>query len=305
MILPRGLRLEIRVEPYSAAEPPSWSPLPQATGLALIELREGALILSNLVLRHDQTSRLDHLIHVEDGHLVLSHCRITAPSSTGDFAGDLIRFRSVTTQPRPIGSNLPFLSIVVDRPVCRLVDSVLITGGTALKAELGRGQIAVSQCAIAAGGPAFDLLPSKVARRRFESDLSLDHCTITSQRSIVLFGPWPGQAPGPDRPWLINSQHCAFLATANRHATVLLRGDADALASGTVFWQVGDDATDLEFLIAASDRPPPSVRSREVPLQSGALLGERAQTTADCSEGSRQPAGPLPRYASARKNRAR
>jgi hypothetical protein len=275
IVLPRGIRLEIKVEPYSAAEPPSWSPVPQSTGTALIEIHEGALILSNLVLRHDETSRLDHLIHVEDGHLVLSHCRISAPTRAGDFGGDLIQFRSVSTQPRPIGPNLPFLSILVDRPECRLVDSVLITGGTALKAELGRGQIAVSQCAVAAGEAAFLLLPSRVARRRFEADLSLDHCTIASDRSIILLGPWPGRAPGPDRPWLITSRKCAFLAMFDHHARdpVLLRGDADALASGTVFWQVGDDATDLDFLISASDRPPPT-RSREVPVQWAQFWGD-------------------------------
>ena len=36
--LPQGLWLEIRVEPLAAAEPPSWSPQPDSTGPALIEL---------------------------------------------------------------------------------------------------------------------------------------------------------------------------------------------------------------------------------------------------------------------------
>jgi eukaryotic-like serine/threonine-protein kinase len=274
--LPRGIRLEIRVEPYSAAEPPSWSPVPEATGSALIALEEGALVLSNFVLRHDETSRLDHLIHVENGDLVLSRCRLTAAAKAADFAGDLILFRAVSTQPRPIGPSLPFLSIQGDRPVCRLVDSVLITGGAALKVELGRGQVALSHCAIASSGTAIMLLPSKVARRRFEADLSLDHCTITSDGSIILLGPWPGRAPGPDRPWLITSRNCAFLAMFDRHArdTVILRGDADALANGTAFWQVDEDATDLDFLIAAWDRPPPPVRSREIALQWANFWGD-------------------------------
>ena len=90
--LPPGLWLEIRVEPFAAAEPPSWSPQPNATGPALIELREGALVLSNLVLRHEETSRLEHLIHVEDGHLVLSRCQFIAQGSSADFPGDLIAF---------------------------------------------------------------------------------------------------------------------------------------------------------------------------------------------------------------------
>ena len=291
VVLPRGLRLEIRVEPYSADEPPSWSPVPGATGAALIELHEGALVLSNFVLRHDDTARLDHLIHVEDGHLVLARCRIIAPAKAGDFAGDLILFRSVTTQPRPIGSKNPFLSILVDRPVCRIADSVLITGGTALRAELGRGQIALSQSAVAAGGTAFLLLPTRVARQGFDADLSLDHCTVTADRSIVLLGPWPGRAPGPNRPWLITSRNCALLRMVDRHArdTVLLRGDADALASGTVCWQVHDDATDLEFLIAASDRPPPSPRSRELPIQWAHFWGDARRRRLIVPKGASSP----------------
>jgi len=267
--LARGLWLEIRVEPYSVAEPPSWSPEPQATGDALIELRGGALVLSNVVLRHEPSSRLHHLIHVEDGCLVLSHCRLTSPASSGEFAGDLIEFRSVTTQPRPTDPSRPFFSHSVDRPVCRLVDSLLITGGTALRAELGRGLIALSQCAVAAGRAAIELIPSKVARHRFEADLSLDHCTMTSERSIIAIGPWPGRAPGPDRPWLITSRNCAFLAMYDRptRETVLLRADADALACGTVFWQATDDSADVDYFIATGEGLPPPHRLRDVQHQ--------------------------------------
>ncbi len=47
--VPRGLTLEIQVVPQPAgADPPSWSPDPQATGAGLIELRDGALVLSNV-----------------------------------------------------------------------------------------------------------------------------------------------------------------------------------------------------------------------------------------------------------------
>ena len=221
--LPSGLRLEIRVDPLAVAEPPSWSPLPQSTGLAMIELQRGDLVLSNVVLHHEQSSRLDHLIHVEDGCLIVSHCQLTSASSS--MAGDLIAFSSTTTEPRPSDTIRPLFTHAVDRPVCSLVDSVLITGGTALKAELGRGLITVSQCAVAAGEAAIELVPSKVARHRFDADLWLDHCTLTAERSIIRFGPWPGRSPGPDRPWLITSRNCAFLAMYDRptRETVLLR----------------------------------------------------------------------------------
>ena len=62
-------------------------------------------------LRHEETSRLEHLIHVEDGHLVLSRCQFTAPGSSADFAGDLIAFRSPSTQPYP---SRPQQAIILD-----------------------------------------------------------------------------------------------------------------------------------------------------------------------------------------------
>ena len=63
--------------------------------------REGALILSRFVLRHDETSRLEHLIHVEDGHLILSRCQFISQGSSSDFPGNLIAFTSVSTRPYP------------------------------------------------------------------------------------------------------------------------------------------------------------------------------------------------------------
>jgi eukaryotic-like serine/threonine-protein kinase len=208
------------------------------------------------------------LIHVEDGHLVLSRCQFTAPGHSTNFAGDLIAFRSPWTKAYPVDPSRPIFATQVDRPVCRLHQSVLITGGIALQAELGKGTVALTECAIAAGDIGVDLLPSKVSRQRFEADLVMDHCTMTSERSIVRIGPWLG-SQGPDRPWLITSRHCAFLAMYDRkiRETVLLRADADALARGTVFWQAGDDAADVDFFTAAGEGAPSPSRTRDVQLQ--------------------------------------
>jgi serine/threonine-protein kinase len=220
-------------------------------------------------LSHDADAPLDHLLGVEDAHLILSHCRLSVPpaSGNGDPAFDLISFRAVTSQPVPTDSLSPYLTPPVDRPVCRLVDCVLITNGTALKAELGRGLVAFSQCAVAAGDTALELVPSKVARWRFEVELWLDQCTLVAERSIVHLGTWPGLAPGPDQPWLVTSSNCAFLSLSDRraHESVLLRGDPDALACGTLFWQGVNDAVEVDPFTAAGDSPP-SVRGREIAL---------------------------------------
>jgi serine/threonine-protein kinase len=239
-----------------------------ATGTALVELQGGTLVLTNMVLRHEPTARLEHLVHVEDGHLVLARCQLLSPTSP-DSAGDLIAFRSFTTQPRPVTPDGPLFSFSIDRPVCRLSDCVLITGGRALQAELGRGLVALSRCAVAAGATAIELTPANVARHRFEADLWLERCTLTSEHSIVRMGAWPGLAPGPDRPWLITSRSCAFLTMSTRppHETVLLRCEANALASGAVFWQARDDAAEVDYFVCAGDALPPSNRSRDVQQQ--------------------------------------
>jgi serine/threonine protein kinase len=284
--LPDGLYLEIRVEPLAASEPPSWSPDPGATGRALIELRGGALVLSSVLLRHQDAPHLEQLIYVEQGHLVLSRCQLTSPGSAGEDSGNLILFRS-TTQPFTHGLSKQLFSSSVDRPVCRLDESILITGGTALKAEIGRGLLAITECAIAAGITGVELLPAVVSRQRFEADLVMERCTLTSERSIIRIGPWNGSPRGPDRPWLITSRHCAFLAMYDRRTreTVLLRADADALSCGAVSWQAKDDAVDVDFFTAVGEGPPAPYRSRDLQSQwihfwghdhiSGRLTGPR------------------------------
>ena len=254
--LPTGVSLEIRVE-ASGSELPSWSPDPLATGPGLIELEGGALVLANLILHHDPASRLEHLIHLEDGHLILSHCQLTTPGSSPNLTGDLIAFRSVTTRPISYDSRHPVFSNYSERPVCLVLESLLITNGTALRAELGRGLVALNQTAIAAGDTAIDLVPSRVARSRFDADLSLENCTLTAERTIIRMGRWAGTPPGPDRPWLITSQNCVFISSYDRKTreTALLRADPSALSSGSVFWQAKNDVADADVFAALGDGP--------------------------------------------------
>ena len=264
--IPRGIQLEIRVVSSPNAEPLSWSTEPQTTGPALIEVHGGALILWGLRLHHDPDSRLENLISAEDAHLVLSHCQLTVPPSSG-VTGGLIAFRATTTEPKPTDPRHPVFNLFVDRPVCRIADSILVANGTALRMELARGMVAMTQCAVAGGEVALELLPAGVARQRFEVDLLLEQSTIVSERTIIRLGSWPGLPPGPDRPWLISSSYCAFLTLSDRRVRdregVLLRTEADSLAGGTLFWQATNDVHVLYLVTAASDTPAPHNRLRD------------------------------------------
>ena len=271
--LPRGIQLEIRVDSATipGAEPLSWSSVPNTRESVLIEVQGGALVLSGLVLRHDPESRLTELISAQDAHLVLSRCQLTVPPSSPGMTGGLIAFRAATTESRPSDRVHPVFDSPVDRPVCRIVNSVLISNGTALRAELGRGLIALTQSAVAGGESALELVPARVSRNRFEADLSIDRSTIVSDRTIIRLGAWPGLLPGPDRPWLISSRSCVFWTLSDRRVrdrdAVLLRADADALAGGALFWQARNDVNELDLVTAAGDTPPPPNRARDAQLQ--------------------------------------
>ncbi len=278
--LPEGIILEIQVQASPGAGPPSWSPDPQATGPGLIELRGGALVLSNVLLRHDPTSRLESLLSLDDAHLILYRCQLTVPPDSAATAGDLIVFRAPTTRPMSDHPGNAVFGGAVDRPVCRLIDTVLIAHRTAIRAELGRGLVAMSNSAVASDETAVGLDPSKVARRAFAADLRLDRCTLVAARSIVGLGPWRGLAPAPDRPWLICSRRCAFvtLSEAKTREAVLLRVDAEAFAGGALFWQSEDDAYELDRVITADEGPGEPTGPREFRTQWDLIWGSNHLT---------------------------
>jgi serine/threonine-protein kinase len=267
--LPEGITLEIQVEAAPGAELPSWSPDPQATGPGMIELRGGALVLSNVILRHDPASKLESLLALEDAHLILHRCQVTVLPDSGATAGDLIVFRAPTTRPMSDHPGNAVFRAPVDRPVCRMIDTVLIGHRAAIRAELGRGLVALSNCAVASDEIAVALDPSKVARRAFEADLWLDRCTLAAARSILGLGPWRGLAPGPDRPWLISSKQCAFLtlSEARTREAALLRVDAEAFAGGSLFCQSDGDAYEVDRTVAAGEGQAEPAGPREARTQ--------------------------------------
>ena len=117
--------------------------------------------------------------------------------------------------------------------------------------------MSLTECVVEAGGTAFTLNPAKVARSRFEADLSIEHCTLAAEKTFVLLGPWPGTAPGPDRPWLVNSRCVRLLSsyTPVSKESVLLRVEPNSLALGALFWQGYNDAYEVTNFTARNDKP--------------------------------------------------
>ena len=90
---------------------------------------------------------------------------------------------------------------------------------------------------MAAGGTAIELTPAKVARQRFEADLVLDQCTLTSERTIVraaiVARTRAGAGPTLADHFADTARFLSSSSGRSRRETVLLRCDGDALASGT------------------------------------------------------------------------
>ncbi len=262
---PDGTALEIVVEVPSApvlvagkaVEPLTWQPKADGRGDALIDVRGGHLALTRVRLKSKGPTGPEHLIRVEDGHLVLNQCVLTGAEGGGGRS--LVLFRAAGTRDLPA---LPPLTLpAIDRPVCRIVDSRLHAGNEALTAELGRGFVSLTHSVVTSEGAAFTLRPEKVRRDRFSTDLALERCTVVAARSVVGFGKWPGADPGPDRPWLVSTKNCVFLdafqrGNAPRQGVMLRLGDAEGLARGAVAWQSTGDVYDMAGYIAAGGATP-------------------------------------------------
>lgn len=266
--LPDGTSLELVVSADAKGRVPSWSIPTTAAGDPALDLRGGSLVLVGVNLTRDGAAGRKRLLRVASGHLVVHRSRLTARGAAepGGGPGGLIEFRAPGSAPlRPVkagAASWPF-GVPIERPTCRVTGSILITNGEAVSAEVGRGLVAFSQCAVAAGASAFTLRPGHVARHRFEADLWLDHCTIAAEGSIVSLGPWPGAEPGPDRPWLVASHRSGFFGTYDRKTqeTVMLRAEPESFASGALFWQSSGDAYEVpRFAVAADAGPPVNLR---------------------------------------------
>ena len=253
---PDGVAIEIIGESKPNAPGLAWWPREGAEGRALFDLRGGELTLVDVWLARTAAATPRHLVRVEDGLLTLRGCRLTAPMVVEPGGGGLIGFKANGTGPLP--SNAEGVP-PADRPACRLVETLLVSGAATLEVAAARGVVSLEQCALASGTVGVSLSPLPTRRDRFEADLWLDRCTVAAASAFLQVGPWPGLAPGPERPWLISSTKSVFIddwdRPGGRQSTVLRVLD-EGFYQGLVLWQAAGDAYDVGHFAAAGDGPP-------------------------------------------------
>ncbi len=256
-----GVRLTVVVERGDESAPPlHWVAHDGAEGKALIWGRECSLELRGVRLEHTGgASGLESLILIEQGRLWLEDCWLTAASNEARERGDLAVVRGEGTRPLRGGEGWPSATFV---------NTVLVTGGRAVRAELGRGVVRLEGCAVAAGRAGFVLRPGEVARAGLAADLILDHCTIVAERDVVEVGPWENPNGPPSRPWVVSSRGCVildpFVREGGRSTAALLRADEEVLAQGVVFWQSEEDVYGLTRCLAVGTQDPIAVSSGNV-----------------------------------------
>jgi serine/threonine-protein kinase len=285
--LPDGISISILGDQTLgiAAAMPTFVPKPGSTGRSMIELRGGDLAIANLGFSTEGAQRPEHWISVEDGILGIRHCRFRdsgpapAPTAVPSTSGALIAFVARGTAPIPPRAG-PLVK-ETNRPTARLQHTALWTTGPALGAEVGRGSVALDDCLVISGGPAFTLLPADVDRDRFEADLVLDRCTVAVDRTSVLLGPLSGEPKGPSRPWLVSTRRSAFPRTQPvGGAGALFQTDPDALARGSLFWQSSFDVYDVYHFLAPTGPAPANQPATDIKKQWLDLWGE-AHTKGD------------------------
>ncbi|HEV3121725.1 MAG TPA: serine/threonine-protein kinase, partial [Isosphaeraceae bacterium] len=255
--LPDGVSLAVEAGEGGAPgqEPITWVARAGSKGEALLETRGGDLALTGVRVWLGRNADLKHLLSVQRGNLSLFNCWLQGSGLTKPGEGALVSFLP--------GAASAALPTPENRPLCRLLDCMIITGAEAFSAELERGVVQLSNCAIASASDAIVLNPVAGSPERFEADLWLDHCTIAAERSFVRLAGWAGKTSGPDRPWLVSSQACAFLAAfaGKGKESVLLRADSESLAQGALFWQSSGDALEMtNFTASTSGSKVPNAR---------------------------------------------
>ena len=220
--------------------------------------------------RTSQPRRLEHLIHVEDGHLVLSNCQLTAPAVARTLAGDLIAFRSASTQPRPL--DLDRAAVLVSDRSPGLPAGRLRSDHGRPRAP-GRAGAGAGRTFAVRGGRRRDGDRAEARERRqapvrgrpgarpLHADLG------TNDRSRGL---WPGLRAGAGPPL---ADHFAELRLSEPERPdgprdgVARDATATRWRTARVFWQADDDAAEVDWFISVGDAPPPANRSRDVQQQ--------------------------------------
>jgi len=247
--LPDGVSVAIIGPPGESASNPVPVFVASKSGLALIELHNGDLSMSNLGFATDGVIRTQHWLSLDGSLLALRRCRYRDIGASNESAGAAIAFEARKTHPIPERSG-GFRS-ATNRPIASLKNCWIGTTSDAILAEVGRGIVQLENCLIQAGTAAIHLKPILTRPSDFEADLILENCTLVDDRFGVVLDPAQGGEMVVSRPWLVLSRASVFPRIA-REGGALLAVDPGTFARGLLFWQSSNDLYEVSRFLATN-----------------------------------------------------
>ncbi len=212
--------------------------IPKTTGLAIFELHQGDLAISNVGFANEGIDRTRHWIYLEDGLLALQRCRYRDLGPGEDTAGAAIVFSARSAQ--TAGKRAGGFASVPNLPLLGMKDCWINSSKEFVQAVILRGVVRVENSLIEAGDLAIRLQPEIHPGSKLEADLVLENCTIATDRSGVVLDPSRAEGEFAGRPWVIFSRASAF-PRAWRRGGALLEVDPRIFTQGSLFWQSSYD----------------------------------------------------------------
>jgi hypothetical protein len=254
-----GKSLIIYVQRQTGQAPLIFTPSDDgSSGQALIEVRDGDLIMEGLALAWPAGGAAGlprRYIKVDRGNLTLSGCRLFGPLQ-GNTGFEAIAFSGGSQKSKWPGE--PTLPLHLDfhpaphprANVCQLIDCYVGAEFRCFACIGSQCILRLSNCAVVTPGTiaSFDELDS-ADPLKFESDVIIEQCTIAASKYFFEVGEWISPIY-PVRPMTFSTQDNLFCdpfdvnigASARARSNVVLRYGGRTLQQGLLAWHSENDA---------------------------------------------------------------